>query len=584
MSTLRALAIQKFKQATQLIGVGSAREVSTFRETSVLADPIDRREWESWHARRERYSMSWSLYENTVYSKHRPQSLQVRQAYSLYAHVRSIFSPANHIVEWHATNLWGGSLDPEAGDGEKVQSALPILTKNEAIRKPIASIWKASRLQEEKTVLCRFGAAMGDVAMVLNDDPDREKIYIEIVPASSIKHVERNYRGEIIGYMREELRPDPNISYTDFTNAPPYVTYTETCYKAGNSVEFRTFKNGEPFDWRLYDVGDEVIGSSWTAPYPFVPLVMIQHIHVGFDYGWDECHALLSRIHEINDLGSITTDQGRKQLNGAWAINTRKPSDLVNNKARPTASEIDAIRQTNVPGRDMIQLKYFDQENLKLIHMVGELNLRDVGEHTKAIRDMIDREFPEVMLDTPITGDPSGRAYRLLRGRAETKARHRRVSYDQGLVHAHKMGIIMGAMRGYPDFSGFSVFDWETDKLDHRIDPERSVLATDPMDEVEYNQAFWNAAIAATTAGCPLEIYLEGVGWSKEKIAVLTKLNEAKQQSAMDAQRLSGQQPGGNPPKPKGSPLAPPTNIEIQKGDGSKGNPSLPADGKKPNA
>jgi hypothetical protein len=47
----------------------------------------------------------------------------------------------------------------------------------------------------------------------------------------------------------------------------------------------------------------------------------------------------------------------------------------------------------------------------------------------------------------------------------------------------------------------------------------------------------------------------------------------------MDAQTLSGNQPGGNPPKPNGATIFPQTQLDNQpRKAGQTGNPTKPAD------
>jgi hypothetical protein len=55
-----------------------------------------------------------------------------KTAYGVYKHVRHLYNPAYRLGEFWASHLQGGLLDPDAGDGDAVPSALPILPRTEA--------------------------------------------------------------------------------------------------------------------------------------------------------------------------------------------------------------------------------------------------------------------------------------------------------------------------------------------------------------------------------------------------------------------------------------------------------------------
>jgi hypothetical protein len=316
-------------------------------------------------------------------------------------------------------------------------------------------------------------------------------------------------------------------------------------------------------------------------PYPFVPLVPIQHINMGLNWGWSEPHSLINRVFELDDVGSCTTDQSRKLLNGPWAINTKQPPDLVAKKPRTPANEFDASQQTNVQGRDAISIKWIDKNDLKVVHMVGNMPMGNVILHTDKIRETIYHEFPELALENLQITDSSGRAIRILRQRAEAKCHERRVPYDSGLVRAGRMAMAMGRLGGYPDFAGLPRgVAWDGDELDWEIG-KRPVFAVDPMDELEEELATWNAGVAATTAGLPLEMFLERLNWPQADIDKYIRLRDEAAQRALDAQRQSGTLPGGNPRKPgsASATIMPPTRLEQQPmKPGQTGNPSKPRD------
>jgi hypothetical protein len=550
-----------------------------FKETYLVADPMDHRSWNDYRNRVQRYRVLWAFFENSTYSSAHEWSAELRRAYGLYSWTRSVMSRANQVGEFHASHLMGGKLDLDAGDGNDIPSCLPIKTENNDIRAAIGSIWKWSNWQILKDVYCRTGAVKGDVAIKVVDDPDLGRVFLQVVQPETIKFVEKDRAGNVKGYVIEEFRPDPDWDYQlSHGSEPPYVTYTEICSRSYDpatgeySLMYQTFRSGEPYDWHVYEQGEAQIGSTWKVDYGFVPLFMVQHINIGMDWGWSEVHSALPRCRELDDLASCMTDQARKQLNGPWAINSRRPSDATDNKARPTADEVSNSPSLQ-PGRDSMQIKWIDNPDLKVVHMVGDMKIDDICKYVDQVNAVLESDLPELASDGgSLSSGSSGRSQKIQRQKAEAKVHQRRASYDDALVRAHKAAISIAAIGGYEGFEAFTEESYELGKLDHSID-KRPVFAVDPMDDLEEEAAFWNGAVAATNSGLPLEVYLSRNGWSEEKVKEVTSLLEKAQEKAFAQSKLLAAQQskasliakGGNPAKPKESPKAPPTAPDPEK-------------------
>ena len=99
-----------------------------FREPYLVSEPATADDDFSDHeARKLRYAIFWSFYENSAYRNVHSWSTQYRIDYGLYRYIRNIYNPAYRLGEFWKAHLWGGMLDPGAGDGEGVESALPIV-------------------------------------------------------------------------------------------------------------------------------------------------------------------------------------------------------------------------------------------------------------------------------------------------------------------------------------------------------------------------------------------------------------------------------------------------------------------------
>ena len=112
-----------------------------FREPQLVTEPVDAEDFADFEARRLRYAIYWSFFENTAYRDIRAWSHSYKIRHGLYRYIRNIYNPAHRLGTFWQTHLMGGLLDPQAGDGEGVPSALPIETENEALRAAIAEVW-----------------------------------------------------------------------------------------------------------------------------------------------------------------------------------------------------------------------------------------------------------------------------------------------------------------------------------------------------------------------------------------------------------------------------------------------------------
>src|SRR5690606_6064623 len=112
------------------------------------------------------------------------------------------------------------------------------------------------------------------------------------------------------------------------------VTYTETAERgAGEDVIFTTYLNGQPYPWNGQ-------AAEWVEPYGFIPLVLIHHNDVGLDWGWSELHPARSKIHELDDLASMLSDQVRKSINTVWLFTGDKPSSAPSLAGRTATADL----------------------------------------------------------------------------------------------------------------------------------------------------------------------------------------------------------------------------------------------------
>ena len=161
---------------------------------------------------------------------------------------------------------------------------------------------------------------------------------------------------------------------------------------------------------------------------------------------------------------------------------------------------------------------YANDPNAKPHAMIAEIDFPGVIQHITEILKELERDYPELKFDAlRAAGEISGTALRVARQPTETKVTQRRANYDNGLVRAQQMALTIGGLRGYNNFGGFSLESYGSGALDHTIG-SRSVFAVDPIDKLAEDKAFWQAALEATKAGYPLELYLIDAGWDEERL------------------------------------------------------------------
>jgi hypothetical protein len=469
--------------------------VRAFREAFVSAETLDPDEFNDFGARQTRYEIFWSMYENTVYREIHRWAKTYKTKYGLYRYVRNIYNPAYRLGEFWKTHLWGGALDLETQKG-----TLPIITDNEPLRQAITALWRWSNWHVRKDIATLYGAVMGDVFLQVVDDVARGKVYLDVVHPGTVSDITVDAFGNIKSYKIEESRKSPEKSDQS-------VTYVETARRGdGQVVIFQTYMNGKPYAWNNQ-------AAEWEEPYGFIPMVHVKHNDVGLDWGWSELHPARSKMHEMDDVASILSDQIRKTVNVKWLFTgTAKPTSSPS----PTGASESTSRPE--PGREEKPALYAKGTDVKAIPMVAELNIEGTVQHILEILKDLERDYPELKYDAlRASGDVSGKALRVARQPAEAKVLQRRALYDDALVRAQQMAVAIGGFRSYEGFAGFGLDSYEQGDLDHQIG-ERPVFAVDSLDELEEDKLFWETAGMAVKAGAPLDSYLRDSGWDNERI------------------------------------------------------------------
>lgn len=477
--------------------------------------------FEDWNSRRMRYEIYWALYENTIFRDIHKWSNKLKADYALYRHIRNIYNPAYRIGEFWKSHIWGGALDPKAGDGTKEASAIPIIipktnqTNEDDIRGAISQIWEWTNWSVKKDIYTLFGGNLGDVFLEVVDDTEAEQVYLDVLHPGLITDYVADRKGNIKSYTLMEARRHPN-------NAAQMVTYEERCINEDGNIRYETYLNGQPWAWPDND-GDE-----WTVDYGFIPLILTKHIDVGLDFGWSEFHAGRPKFQELDDLASKTHDHIRKSVDPAWFMSGVSKSKVENTITR-TAQDPD--QYGSAPDRESLPFIYATNPQARAEALIADLELEAVLKGITMMLDEIERDYPELRLDENLAVQTnSSRAIRVARQKTEAKVIQRRSGYDNALVRGQQMGMSIGGMRGYEGFEKFKDDAFKSGLLDHNVG-KRQIFGKDPMDDLEVEEQFWTvASLAVPHIG--LAYYLERGGWDEEDIAVAVKANEEIQAKA----------------------------------------------------
>lgn len=479
----------------------------------------DARDWVLWAARRARYANYWSHYEATIFEAFNTWSGSLKEAKALYQYIRSIYSPANRLGEFWATHVYGGPIDPAAGTGDLTPSAIPIITKNEAIRPALAKLWKDSNWQTHKETYGRFGAIFGDVGLYVEDDEQRQQVRLRVIDPRTIFDVDEDKQCNVRGYTFLEMRPDPrmDLNLQSGTVPAPYVAYQEIAERNGSQVIFETFLDGEPWPWS--DTPRST--AMWFEDYGFVPMVRVKHRDIGLKWGASEFFSLTSKLYELDDQASKFGDYTRKAVDSPWLFAGVNAEDIQNSK-NPRDKPDDQPGE----GRARVPIIYCNDSNARAYPLIAPLSLADVLANIQSIMKVIEQEHPELTADLAMaSGDASGRALRVAREKAEALVTQRRASYDDALVRAQKMAISIGAMKGYPGYEAFDAGSYARGDLEHSIG-SRPVFALNQYDRLEQEKERSLIIKQFRDGGMPLETCMLRAGYSHAEVAAMKKARD----------------------------------------------------------
>lgn len=498
----------------------------------------------SFQARGQRYRYFWSMYENSVYSNLISSAPDfIKEDLGLYRFIRGVYNPSYRLGEFYATHTLGGAIDPDAGDGQDIPSAIPIVTDIEALRPAIARLFRDSNMQTAKSIWTRYGAIMGDAPLKVIDDPIKGKVTLLPIDPRKLADYQTDQYGNVKAYTLCEWRDDPE-------DENKVVVYTETAERGiGEEVIYRTYKGDgslrQPYGW-------DGNPPEWTVPYGFIPMVIVQHINVGLGAGWSELHADWRKIHELDDQASLLDDFVRQNIKAPHFVAGAKApkSEVKYGSSRgpgiegPVEAYSREVAGSSQTERDQMDFLWSSNPQARPFPLVSSMSIGDARANIELLIKQLESDFPELGFDRLRTsGEMSGEAFRVARRPVEAKMLQRRASYDYPLTRAIQMGIAIGGYRGYDEYQGFGLESYNAGAMDFRIG-SRPVFDLDESDRIDEEQRRGAALESMTRAGVPLDLSMKRLGFSQDEIAQAVKEKEDAQKLAMDI----AQQAGSNDP------------------------------------
>lgn len=487
-------------------------------------------------ARRGRYALCRALWDNTAYdsgiSATHTWSTQFKTSYGLYKYTQGVFNPAQRLIEFDATHLLGGAIDPKAGDGVQAPSSLPIVGEavTDDLRHAIAHLWRSSRWGSQAIIWYRYGAMLGDAGLKIQIDPGARAVRLVPLDPSTILDVTQDDVGNLSSYVIEEMRPDPQQSASDRIRSPKYVTYQEWCYRTGTGITFKTYKDGALYDWRGSGSGG-AMPAEWQMPIPFVPLVLAQHIDVGKDWGVSELLPAVAKVVATDDAGSKVLDQIRRTTEAKWLLSGIRGADIK--QTGITTPSYDNPQ----PGRQDDQWISAADPGARATPLVAPMDYMGIDKFIGRLFETLESDYPELRYEKlRMASQTSGETLREARKPVETKIKQRRAGYDPVLAEAHRRAIALGGMLGLPGYEGFGVADWDGRATEHQIG-DRPVFEVGEADRLADEEVAARAVKGWVDAGLPLETALARAGWSDEAIAEALEARARADAMAIQQQR-----------------------------------------------
>lgn len=471
------------------------------------------RGWDDYNTRLARYEIFEGYYHNLAYHKIMQYAQQLKVTEQLYKHVRGVRNPVKRLCESIVSKVYGGALDTENG----IAGAIPLQAENTALIESVLQLWRDSAWGQKKSLYVRNGAIKGDSFIKIVDDVLSQQVRIEAVDPAKIKKLVKDNTGQIIyaelEYYVRDTDKGINRLYCEVITPQQFQIFTR------ENIYINNYLSGSvivPFP--LLRNGRNELVSEWDNDYGFVPLVHVQHMDMGMQFGAPAIHGVLHKINELNDQASIVNDAMRNQ--------SKLP--LVSINAQVGTIDFGADRSTetvntsDAPQKDTMRVLNLTGPNADLRSLPPTLNVADALQMIVSGEDEIEKDMPLLALHRlRDSGNLTAPGVRSAYDDAIAQVQDIRGGYDTGLVTAHKMSAFIMDKRRYEGAPGINGASWNDDGYDHQI-AQRPVI----NDSLSLKEQL-DATFQALSANAPKTVYIK-MGWSEKEADELVASAETK--------------------------------------------------------
>lgn len=462
--------------------------VMTFNERALI--PTDNYDWDAYQSRLFRYALSEAYYNNIAYRNIATFSTRLKISGDLYKHIRSIYNPVYRLVEAYTSKVYGGALDFE----DLSRGAIPVTMASEELKEAIRQLWLWSNWRIQKSLYVRDGSQLGDVFLKVVDEPEKEKVRLEVLHPGKVKDATFDAVGNI---------KTVEIEYERTEDGKSWYKYGEVI----NQESFSTFRDGKPFVYPVEMGGMGV--QQWDNIYGFVPMTLTKHKDMGQKWGANAYHAQIGKIDEVNDSASLVNDQIRKAVNVMWYFAG------VSKKTELTATTEE---------KDQLAAIYGPKES-QPFPMVSNIDLTSAGVNIERLLAELERDMPELAMHRlRDAGNPTAPGIKAGFNDAIDRFTEAQGVYDDGLIRATKMAVTIGGIRRYEGFQAFNIDSYANGDLEHFIQDRPIVV--DELSKLE-------KITALNTAQVPKWLILRELDYDAETIAEVQAEDEKNRREAM---------------------------------------------------
>lgn len=406
--------------------------------------------------------------------------------------LRPLRNPAHRAVEFYAAKLWPGPLE----------SALPVVTENEAAAQAIAQVWQWSNWAVKKQAAARTFAWSGDLFLKVATRTDEAtgevaRVFIQSLEPRVVTEMEADERGFVV-YVRLDT-PEAQRRQDGVTET---IWLTEVWDKVAGTM--RRWRHTRGPTTPLAQLGPAQVSVEMEQfGIDFVPIVWQPFRDVGDERGAGCFVHALDKIDEANRQATRLHQMLFRNNRALWAL-TAGGNDAQGRPLPPPRVGGDGTDRLEVDDDTILRLP--GASDMK--SLVAPLAYADALAVLNAQMEEIARDLPELAYyQVREMGEVSGRAVALLLGDAVDRALEARGNGEAALVRADEMALTVGVQAGlFGDIGTYEAGDFA-----HSF-AARPILTETEQDEAETAQAWVNA-------GLPLRTTLRRQGWTETEIA-----------------------------------------------------------------